>query len=108
MTWGPRLDIELKLRQWNSSIWNRQTAEVISWWGDVSGTIYDDKSRYERVPTDWVSHDNLRDFLGTGFVTENNFTLSHKSEKLSLFTSGKYAFQNGQVPNTSLNSGGFN
>lgn len=108
MTWGPKLNTGLQLPQWNSPIRDRQTGEVIPWWGDVSGTIYDDKSRYERVPTDWVAHDNLRDFLGTGFVTENNFSISHKSEKLSLFTSGKYAHQNGQVPNTSLTSGGIN
>src|SRR5690606_36171763 len=63
MTWGPKLDAGLKLPQWNSPIRDKQTGEVIPWWGDVSGTIYDDNSRYERVPTDWVSHDNLRDFL---------------------------------------------
>jgi len=64
------------------------------------GTRYDDKSRYERVPTDWVSHNNLEDFLGTGLITENNATVSYRSEKVSIFGSGKYAFQKGQVPNT--------
>lgn len=108
MTWGPKLNTGILVPQWNSPIRDRQTGEVIPWWGDVSGTIYNDKSRYERVPTEWRSYDNLRDFLGRGIVTENNFTLSHKSEKLSLFTSGKYAFQKGQVPNTSLHSGGVN
>ncbi|PVH25463.1 SusC/RagA family TonB-linked outer membrane protein [Sphingobacterium corticibacter] len=108
MTWGPKLNTGLLLPQWNSPIRDKQTGTVIPWYGDVSGTIYDDKSRYERVPIEWRSYDNLRDFLGTGIVTENNFTLSHKSEKLSLFTSGKYAYQKGQVPNTSLNSGGIN
>jgi TonB-linked SusC/RagA family outer membrane protein len=108
MTWGPKLNTGEKYPQWNSPIRDKQTGEIIPWWGDVSGTIYNDKSRYERVPIDWVSHDNLRDFLRAGLVTENNFTLSFKNDKLSLFTSGKYALQQGQVPNTKLNSGGLN
>ncbi|WP_206367198.1 SusC/RagA family TonB-linked outer membrane protein [Sphingobacterium sp. SGR-19] len=108
MTWGPKLNTGEKYPQWNSPIRDKQTGEVIPWWGDVSGTIYNDKARYERVPTDWVAHDNLRDFLRPGIVTENNFTLSFKNDKLSLFTSGKYALQKGQVPNTKLHSGGLN
>lgn len=108
MTWGPKLDIGLQVPQWNSPIRDNQTGEVIPWWGNVTGTIYDDKSRYERVPTDWVSHDNLKDFLRPGLVTENNMSISYKSGKLGMFASGKYAFQQGQVPNTSLQSGGLN
>lgn len=108
MTWGPRLDIGLKIPQWNSPIRDRQTGEEIPWWGDVSGTIYDDKSRYERVPTDWVSYDNLGDFLGTGMINENNMTVSYRTDKASIFVSGKYAFQKGQVPNSKLHSGGLN
>ncbi|MDR1501858.1 MAG: carboxypeptidase-like regulatory domain-containing protein, partial [Prevotella sp.] len=73
MTWGPKLNTGQKIAQWNSPIRNKQTGEVIEWYGNVSGTIYDDKSLYERVPIDWVSHDNLEDFLGTGIVTNNNF-----------------------------------
>ena len=108
MTWGPKLNTGEKYPQWNSPIRDKETGEIIPWWGDVNGTIYDNKARYERVPTDWVSHDNLRDFLRPGFVNENNFTLSFKNDKLSLFTTGKYAIQQGQVPNTKLNSGGLN
>ncbi|WP_437920394.1 SusC/RagA family TonB-linked outer membrane protein [Sphingobacterium sp. LRF_L2] len=108
MAWGPKLNTGDKVPQWNSPIRDKETGEVIPWWGDVSGTIYDDKSRYERVPTDWVAHDNLRDFLQTGLITENNVTLSYKTDKLSLFTSGKYAFQKGQVPNTKVTTGGAN
>lgn len=108
MAWGPKLDAGLKMRQWNSPILDKQTGESIPWWGDVSGTKYDDKSRYERVPTDWVSHDNLSDFLGTGFITENNATISYRSDKVSLFGAGKYAYQKGQVPNSKLSTGGIN
>lgn len=108
MTWGPKLDIGLKIPQWNSPIRDKVTGEEIPWWGDVSGTIYEDKSRYERVPIDWVSYDNLGDFLGTGIITENNMTVSYKTEKARIFVSGKYAFQQGQVPNSKLHSGGVN
>lgn len=108
MAWGPKLNSGIQVPQWNSPIRDKQTGEVIPWWGDVSGTMYDDKSRYERVPIDWVAHDNLRDFLGTGFVTENNATIAYKNDKLSIFASGKYAFQKGQVPNSQLTTGGAN
>lgn len=108
MTWGPKLNTGLKYKQWNSPIRNLQTGEVIEWYGDVAGTIYDDKSKYERVPTDWVRHDNLRDFLRTGYVTENSLSLGYKTDKANIFVSGKYAFQKGQVPNTQLSSGGLN
>ena len=108
MTWGPKLNTGLKYKQWNSPIRNLQTGEVIEWYGDVAGTIYDDKSKYERVPTDWVRHNNLRDFLRTGYVTENALSLGYKTDKANIFVSGKYAFQKGQVPNTQLSSGGLN
>ncbi|WP_206531956.1 hypothetical protein [Sphingobacterium sp. DR205] len=55
MTWGPKLNSGIKVAQWNSPIRDKQTGEVIPWWGDVSGTKYNDKSRYERVPIDWVA-----------------------------------------------------
>jgi TonB-linked SusC/RagA family outer membrane protein len=108
MTWGPKLGTDLKYKQWNSPIRNLATGEVIQWYGDVAGTIYDDKSKYERVPTDWVRHDNLRDFLRTGFVTENALSLGYKTDRANIFVSGKYAFQRGQVPNSQLSSGGLN
>jgi len=108
MTWGPKLNTGLKIPQWNSPIRDKQTGEVTPWWGDVSGTKYDDKSRYERVPTDWVYHNNLKDFLSTGFVNENNLSIAYKGEKAAVFMSGKYAYQKGQVPNSSLQTGGLN
>ena len=108
MIWGPKFGTGVKVRQWNSPIRDKQTGTIIPWWGDVSGTIYNDKSRYERVPTDWVRHDNLNDFLGTGIVTDNHMSMAYKSEKAQLYFSGKYAYQRGQVPNTSLSTGGLN
>lgn len=108
MTWGPKLDAGLKIPQWNSPIRNKETGETIEWYGDVKGTIYDDRSKYERVPIDFVSHDNLKDFLRTGVVSTNTFTLAYKGKKASYYASGKYAHQKGQVPNMSLNTGSIN
>lgn len=108
MTWGPKLNVGTKIAQWNSPIRDKVTGEQISWWGDVKGTQYDDKSRYERVPIDWVSHDNLKDFLETGFVTNNNISIAYKGDKARFFVTGQYAFQKGQVPSTKLHSGGIN
>ena len=108
MTWGPKLNVGTKIAQWNSPIRDKVTGEQISWWGDVKGTQYDDKSRYERVPIDWVSHDNLKDFLETGFVTNNNISIAYKGDKARFLVTGQYAFQKGQVPSTKLHSGGIN
>jgi TonB-dependent SusC/RagA subfamily outer membrane receptor len=107
MTWGPKLDAGLKVAQWNSPLRDKTTGETVPWWGDVSGTAYDDKSRYERVPTDFVSHgDNLRRFLRTGAVTRNNVAVAYRSDRARYYFSTHYAFQQGQVPYTSLSTGG--
>lgn len=108
MIWGPKFGTGIKVAQWNSPIRDKQTGEVIPWWGDVSGTVYDDKARYERVPTDWVRHDNLKDFLRTGIVTNNSFSASYRGTKGQFYFSAKQAYQRGQVPNTSLSTGGLN
>jgi TonB-dependent SusC/RagA subfamily outer membrane receptor len=107
MTWGPKLDAGLKVPQWNSPLRNKATGETIPWWGDVSGTMYDDKSLYERVATDFVSHgDNLRQFLRTGIVTRNHLAVTSRGAQWSYYFSTHYDFQQGQVPYTSLSTGG--
>lgn len=106
MTWGPKLNSGIKVPQWNSPIRNKKTGEITPWWGDVKGTIYDDRSLYERIPLDFVSHNNLKDFLRTGFVNDNNISIAYKGEKAAVFFTGKYAIQQGQVPNSQLQSGG--
>lgn len=108
MIWGPKLDSGLKIAQWNSPIRDKVSGKEIPWWGDVKGTQYDDKSRYERVPTDWVSHNNLADFLRTGLVTDNNISIAYKGQKARYLITGQYAFQKGQVPTTRMHSGGLN
>lgn len=108
MTWGPKLNTGLKIAQWNSPIRDKVTGKEIPWWGDVKGTQYDDKSRYERVPIDWVSHDNLNDFLETGLVTNNTISVAYKGQKARYFVNGQYAYQKGQVPSTRMHTGGLN
>ena len=107
MTWGPRFEGQ-KIAQWNSPIRNKETGEVIPWWGDVSGTIYDDQSKYERVPITWEPHNNLKDFLQTGVITKATFSVANKSKKAVLNFNGDFARQKGQVPNTSVYTGGLN
>ncbi len=106
MMWGPKFEPGVKIPQWNSPIRDKQTGEVIEWYGNVAGTVYDDKSRYERVPIPWVRHDNLRDFLGTGVVTKNDLSIAYQGERSRFYFSGNYAYQKGQVPNSSLHTGG--
>ncbi|MFD2526882.1 SusC/RagA family TonB-linked outer membrane protein [Flavihumibacter stibioxidans] len=105
MIWGPKFGTGAKVAQWNSPIRDKQTGETIPWWGDVAGSIYDNKSRYERVPTDWNYHNNLKDFLGTGVITETNFSASYRGEKSRYYFSANHAYQKGQVPNSSLQTG---
>jgi TonB-dependent SusC/RagA subfamily outer membrane receptor len=105
MTWGPRFEGQ-KIAQWNSPIRNKETGEVIPWWGDVSGTIYDDQSKYERVPITWEAHDNLKDFLQTGIITKATFSVASKSKKANYNFNGDFSHQKGQVPNTAVYTGG--
>ncbi|MFV0554943.1 MAG: SusC/RagA family TonB-linked outer membrane protein [Mangrovibacterium sp.] len=106
MTWGPRFSSNLLIAQWNSPIRNKETGETIDWWGDVSGSIYDDRSLYERVPIPFVRHDNLKNFLRTGLINKGSFSVASKKDGANTYVSGNYLNQRGQVPNTSLNTGG--
>lgn len=108
MEWGPKLDVGNEAAQWNSPIRDKQTGETIPWWGDVKGTQYDDKSRYERVPMPLVSHNNLKDFLREGFITNNNLSVAYKGKTASFVVVGQYGYQRGQAPTTALSTGGLN
>lgn len=107
MVWGPKFEGQ-KIPQWNSPIRNKETGEVIEWYGDVSGTIYDDRTKYERVPITWEHHDNLKDFLRTGIITKTTFSIANKSKKANYNFNGDFAMQQGRVPNTSIYTGGMN
>jgi TonB-linked SusC/RagA family outer membrane protein len=106
MVWGPAFADNLEIPQWNSPIRDTQTGETIEWYGDVSGTMYDDRSRYERVPIPWKFNDFLNEFLETGYVTNTDVSISYKGEKSSQRFSFNYNKMKGQVPNTELHTGG--
>ncbi|PXX31317.1 SusC/RagA family TonB-linked outer membrane protein [Arenibacter sp. ARW7G5Y1] len=106
MIWGPKFEPGVLVSQWNSPILDNVTGETIPWWGDVYGTQYDDKSRYSRVPTPWEYHDNLKDFMGTGYISSTDFAIASKSEKGSFRLSGNYSDQKDRVPNSGLKTGG--
>ena len=106
MIWGPKFGQGLEIPQWNSPIYDNVTGETIPWWGDVAGTKYDDKNRYSRVPIPWEYHENLKNFLETGYVSTTNFAVGYKSDRASYRFSGNYSKQKGQVPNSELQTGG--
>jgi TonB-linked SusC/RagA family outer membrane protein len=77
-SWGPRLDIGLKIPQFNSPI--------------VNGV---------RQATDWISHpNNIKDFFQAGLSQSHDLSFSNSSEKGSYRASIGYRDQKGTVPNT--------
>lgn len=102
MIWGPKFTPGLEIPQWNSPIRDKQTGETIQWYGNVEGTQYDDKSRYERVPIAWKNHDNLKDFLETGVISKTNFSVTSKSEKSSYRLAGEFTANKDRIPNSKL------
>jgi TonB-linked SusC/RagA family outer membrane protein len=79
-SWGPRMDIGLKLAQFDSPV--------------VNG---------EYQPTDWVSHpDNVKDFFQTGYTFDNSLSIEGASGNMTnrLFISRQSI--TGTIPNTEL------
>jgi len=108
MTWGPKFELGKMIAQWNSPIRDKVTEETIEWYGAVTNTKYDDRSRYERVPIPWVQHDNLKNFLSTGIISNTDMSISMKTDRGQFRLTGKYAYQKGQVPSSRVNNGGLN
>ena len=106
MIWGPKFDNDLLIPQWNSPIVDNETGEVIPWWGSVTGTQYNDRSRYSRQPLPWVRHDNLGEFLRTGVISSTNFAVESKNEDGFYRISGNFSHTRDRVPNASLSQGG--
>ncbi|MDD6890971.1 MAG: SusC/RagA family TonB-linked outer membrane protein [Bacteroidales bacterium] len=77
-SWGPRLDIGLKLPQFNSPV--------------VDGV---------RQATPWVSHpDNIKNFFVTGYSQNHMVSLTSATEKSSTRASLAFRDQKGTTPNT--------
>jgi TonB-linked SusC/RagA family outer membrane protein len=108
MTWGPKFEPGIKIAQWNSPIRDKVTGETIEWYGHVENTIYDNRSRYERVPIAWKQHNNLKNFLETGIISNTDMSVSMKTDRGQFVMTGKYAYQKGQVPEARVTSGGLN
>lgn len=64
----------------------------------------------KRIPTPWVARgkDNLKNFLRTGFQTNNNLALSAEGENYNMRFSLSNSYQSSIIPNTSLNNTNFN
>lgn len=78
-SWGPRLDIGLKLPQYNSPL-------------DANGN---------RTPTPWISHpNNVKDFFKTGFTLNNSVAMTANSSKGSTRLALGHQRQMGTIPNT--------
>ncbi|KAF0235872.1 MAG: hypothetical protein FD181_3179 [Prolixibacteraceae bacterium] len=78
-SWGPRLDIGLKIPQYNSPV-------------DAGGN---------RAATDWVSlPNNIRDYYRTGFTSNNTFALTSVTDNSTTRASLGYSDQTGTMPNT--------
>ena len=79
-SWGPRLDIGLKIPQYNSPV--------------VNGV---------RQATDWVSNpNNIKDFFQTGYTQSHTVSISNSSDKGFYRASVGYRKQAGVVPNTDI------
>ena len=80
-SWGPRLDIGLKLPQVTSPL-------------DANG---------DRTPTDWVSNpDNVRNFFELGHTTNHNIAFTSVSDNANTRVSLGIRDQVGTLPNTGL------
>lgn len=78
-SWGPRLDIGLKIPQYTSP-------------RDASGNP---------TPTNWVSNpSNVKDFYQPGFTTNHTFALTSVSDNSVTRASMGYSEQQGTMPNT--------
>lgn len=108
MIWGPKFVPGLKIAQWNSPIRDKVTGQTIPWYGAVTGTQYNDKSRYERVPIDWKYHDNLSTFLKPAVINNNSFAISYKNNKDIYRLSGNFMNYDDRIPGSELKRYGFN
>jgi TonB-linked SusC/RagA family outer membrane protein len=78
-SWGPRMDIGLKIPQFNSPV-------------DANGN---------RTATDWVSNpSNVTDFYQTGFTTNHTFALNSVTDNSTTRATMGYSQQQGAMPNT--------
>lgn len=78
--WGDRLDIGRKAKQYNPFTYEWEETELIS-----------------------KGKNNLKNFLETSLVTNNNINISHQGERGNFRTSLTHVYNKGQYPNNKLN-----
>ncbi len=84
-SWGPRLDVGLKLPQFDSPY--TLAADGTPIW----------------EPTPWVSHpDNVKDFFTTGHSCSNNLAITGGGDKAFMRLAMSNLSQKGAIPNTDL------
>ncbi len=106
MIWGPKFIPGRKIAQWNSPIRDKQTGQIIPWYGAVTDTPYDNKSRYERVPIDWTYHDNLDLFLSPAMIFNNNLAVGYRTAKSEYRLTGNFMKYDDRVPEAFLRRSG--
>lgn len=80
-SWGPRMDIGLKIAQYNSPL-------------DSNG---------DRIPTAWISHpNNVKDLFRIGHTTAHNISLASVTDHSTTRLSVGLRDQAGTLPNTDL------
>jgi TonB-linked SusC/RagA family outer membrane protein len=99
--WGPKFDGQL-IPQYDGQYTP----------GTTYVTTFADGKTYEGniKPTPYVARgkDNLKRFLEPGLLLNNSLSVAASNEKYDLRFSAAYSYQNGIVPNTSLNMSNFN
>lgn len=78
--WGDKLDIGRTALQYNPYTYEWEESELVS-----------------------KGKNNLKNFLETGLVTNNNISVSHQGEKGNFRTSLTHVYNKGQYPNNKLN-----
>lgn len=78
--WGDKLDIGRTALQYNPYTYEWEETELVS-----------------------KGKNNLKNFLETGLVTNNNISVSHQGEKGNFRTSLTHVYNKGQYPNNKLN-----
>lgn len=99
--WGPRFDGQL-IPQYDGVVDPNNTYTTTF----PSGTTFTGNI----IPTPWTARgaDNLERFLRPGFLSTNNIAVSASGQNYDLRFSYSHNYQQGQVPNTNLNSDNFN
>ena len=87
-----------------NNTYDKNSDEV--WGGKIDGSIQNQWDPFLKEYRDYaylpVGKDNFKNFLETGYVTNNSFNIAHKGEKASLRSSLNWTQNKGRYPNSTL------